>query len=180
MIKNKKGFTLIELLVVVLIIGILAAIALPQYTKTVEKSRSSEALTNLKAITDAANRYYLMNDSYTGLDISPTGNLDVEPPSNNTGRFSYFIGTTTAPTTQTALGTVASNANIFIRAVRSNPGASAASSVTGTSSYNYEYTLNGGMITTRTCSDGYSGKNCKGFVALETPASCTGSVCKIK
>ena len=58
---NTKAFTLIELLVVVLIIGILAAVALPQYQKAVEKSRAAQALTLLKSVSQAAEAYFMVN-----------------------------------------------------------------------------------------------------------------------
>jgi len=74
---KKQGFTLIELLVVVLIIGILAAVALPQYNRTVLRSRTSQAVVMLKAITDAQERYYLERGGVYTANIS---DLDIDVP----------------------------------------------------------------------------------------------------
>ena len=72
----KKGFTLIELLVVVLIIGILSAVALPQYTKAVEKSRLSEAQTNISSLEKAVDMYNMAGGDTSERDLIPL--LDVD------------------------------------------------------------------------------------------------------
>lgn len=84
-----RGFTLIELLVVVLIIGILASVAVPQYTKAVEKSRTAGVIQKVKSLQNSVDMYLLANDwptvQFTNLSgTSGRENLDISFKANAT------------------------------------------------------------------------------------------------
>jgi len=69
--NNQKGFTLIELMIVVAIIGILAAIAIPNYLNYQLKAKTAEAKTNLGGIKTALESYRAEQDKYLGCSANP-------------------------------------------------------------------------------------------------------------
>ena len=91
--KN-KAFTLIELLVVVLIIGILAAIAVPQYKFAVDKTKLANLLAMTKSVVESEEAYYLAHGEYTNkwnnLDISLPGNIN-NPVLSSTEGWSLYL-----------------------------------------------------------------------------------------
>jgi type IV pilus assembly protein PilA len=86
----QKGFTLIELMIVVAIIGILAAIAIPNFIKFQARSKQSEAKANLKAIFTAQKAFFQEKDRFSSL----TGEMGFEPERNN--RYAYYLTNDTA------------------------------------------------------------------------------------
>lgn len=84
-LHTQKGFTLIELMIVVAIIGILAAIAIPNFLRFQAKSKQSEAKSNLGAIGTSAESYRVEKDTYI---ISAISDLGWEP--TGSARYSYW------------------------------------------------------------------------------------------
>jgi type IV pilus assembly protein PilA len=74
--QDEKGFTLIELLVVILIIGILAAIALPAFLNQREKAQDAEAKSGARTVQTAMETYYTDNQNYTGADKSAVETIE--------------------------------------------------------------------------------------------------------
>ena len=171
MIKNNnKGFTLIELLVVVLILGILAAMAMPQYFKAVERSRMTEAVTLLSNIASAQQRKYLQINAYAkdyrGLDVAPAG---------ATGSVYYTKGTVTSGAGGNGFGVTLSSTNAyttgFATATREAAGSPTAAAL------NYQYNLVRYYASDLTTCNGTNTNGqalCADFCGIDTP---TGSCC---
>lgn len=78
---NKKAFTIIEILAVVLIIGVLAAVALPMYTHSVHKSKYSTLIATAKPIADANERHYTIHNAY----VTDPEHLDINISESSSG-----------------------------------------------------------------------------------------------
>ena len=88
---QNSGFTLVELIIVVIVIGILAAVGMPQYTKAIEKARGAEASAGLQNIQQGEKIYFANNETYLnvgsagigdtlGLDSANQRALDINLP----------------------------------------------------------------------------------------------------
>jgi len=85
-VRQKSGFTLIELMIVVAIIGILAAIAIPNFIKFQARSKQGEAKANLKSLFTAQRSYFQERDKY----LDTIGDIGFGPERGN--RYAYFNG----------------------------------------------------------------------------------------
>lgn len=84
--RASRGFTLIEMMIVVAIVGVLAAIAIPNFMKYQARTKQAEVKANLRTLVTAQNAFYSANDAYTEL----VEQLGFAPERGN--RYAYFLG----------------------------------------------------------------------------------------
>lgn len=89
---SRIGFSIIEIIVVIVVIGIMLAVALPKYSRVVEKSRQSEAFTNLAAIRASQARYHAEKGEWAqdDADSDAFDELDFEEPADAEQYFDYY------------------------------------------------------------------------------------------
>ena len=105
--QNRRGFTLIELLIVVVIIGILAAIAIPKFANTKEKAVLASMKSDLRNIVTAQEAFFSDNQTYaTGINPTQTATLVAFVPSGTN---------TIALTTVTAAGWAGEASNVTLK-----------------------------------------------------------------
>ena len=120
-ISTEKGFTLVELMIVVAIIGILAAVAIPQYQNYTRKAKASEAKTILDAIVTSEAAYFAEQDAVTAT-LANLGNP--EGPATYYNYTAVTAGTVaTITATPNTTGTTAGLANNWIMTYTGSTGA---------------------------------------------------------
>jgi len=99
----QRGFTLIELMIVVVVLAVIAAIAYPNYTEQVRKSRRGQAKADIAEITQLAERFHTVNNTYSGFPLpftrSPRDGGSSQYTITFTGTQSAFTVTATPSTT---------------------------------------------------------------------------------
>jgi prepilin-type N-terminal cleavage/methylation domain-containing protein len=97
LLHSRKGFTLLELLMVVLLIGILTGIAVPQYTRALDRAKSADGITQGKVIYDSAVRFQAETgnkpDKFDLLDVELEYDGSLDTNTITMGDFTYTLGT---------------------------------------------------------------------------------------
>jgi type IV pilus assembly protein PilA len=109
--QDEKGFTLIELLVVILIIGILAAIALPAFLNQREKAQDTEAKSAVRTAQTALETFYTDHQTYDGAENATTGITAIEPTLTNAK--GLLVGTHTATDYKVSVTSKGNNAIVY-------------------------------------------------------------------
>jgi len=130
--KTTKGFTLIELLIVVVIIGILAAIAIPKFASTKQKAYTASMKTDLRNLVTAEEAYFSDNTTYASTTALVATSYHV-----SAGNSVTFVGASatgwSATATNTFVPTTASGyiCGVWVGGAASQPGGIAADSIEG-------------------------------------------------